>query len=158
MTDQPKDRANEIASRFGNCTFEGSTWCEKLADEIRAYGDKGAEEAHFLKTCGVIELAIRNPNVASYMVHWESRAERAEAEADKLRQEIDETLQLAGGPSTLKELAHTSFLNHQEAYKLRDALRRIEERAIKGATSEVWDYHFKEIAHIAQEALSKTNA
>lgn len=30
---------------------------------------------------GTIEVAIRNPNVASYMKHWEERAERAEAEA-----------------------------------------------------------------------------
>ncbi len=25
-------------------------------------------------TCGIIELAIRNPNVASYIEHWEGRA------------------------------------------------------------------------------------
>ena len=36
------------------------------------------EEVAFLKTCGVIELAIRNPNVQSYMAHWERRAESAE--------------------------------------------------------------------------------
>jgi hypothetical protein len=38
------------------------------------------EEVAFLKSCGIIELAIRNPNVASYMEHWEGRAEKAEQE------------------------------------------------------------------------------
>ncbi len=31
------------------------------------------------RTCGIIELAIRNVNVASYMEHWEGRALKAEA-------------------------------------------------------------------------------
>jgi hypothetical protein len=30
-------------------------------------------------TCGIIELAVRNPNVSSYMDHWEGRALKAEA-------------------------------------------------------------------------------
>lgn len=32
------------------------------------------------RTCGIVELAIRNPNVASYIEHWEGRALRAEAQ------------------------------------------------------------------------------
>lgn len=30
------------------------------------------------KTWGIIEIAVRNPNVASYMEHWENRATKAE--------------------------------------------------------------------------------
>ena len=37
------------------------------------------------RTWGTIEVAIRNPNVASYMEHWEGRATKAEAEVDRLR-------------------------------------------------------------------------
>jgi hypothetical protein len=32
------------------------------------------------KTWGIIEIAVRNPNVASYMEEWESRAIKAEAQ------------------------------------------------------------------------------
>ncbi len=44
------------------------------------------EEVAFLKTCGMIELAVRNPNVMSYMEHWENRAETAEALVEALRE------------------------------------------------------------------------
>ena len=36
-------------------------------------------ELDLLKTCGIVEIAVRNPNVADYMRHWEARAEAAEA-------------------------------------------------------------------------------
>jgi hypothetical protein len=36
------------------------------------------ENADF-RTWGIIEVAVRNPNVAEYMQHWEGRALRAEA-------------------------------------------------------------------------------
>jgi hypothetical protein len=41
--------------------------------------DKLREELRFLRTCGIIEIAARNANVAEYMRHWEMRAEKAEA-------------------------------------------------------------------------------
>ena len=37
------------------------------------------------KTWGIVEIAVRNPNVASYVEHWEKRAIKAEKENDKLR-------------------------------------------------------------------------
>lgn len=37
------------------------------------------------RTWGVIEIAVRNVNVKSYMDHWEGRATKAEAARDKLR-------------------------------------------------------------------------
>lgn len=47
------------------------------AIDISIAAQKGGEalrENEFMKTCGVIELAIRNPNVAAYIDHWEVRA------------------------------------------------------------------------------------
>jgi hypothetical protein len=46
------------------------------------------EEVAFMKTCGVIEIAVRNPSVMEYMRHWEGRAEKAEAEAARYRDEV----------------------------------------------------------------------
>ena len=34
---------------------------------------------------GIIEVSIRNPNVAEYVRHWEGRAEKAETELDRIR-------------------------------------------------------------------------
>jgi hypothetical protein len=45
---------------------------EKIIEELEA-------ENHLLKTSGIIEVAVRNPNVAEYIRHWEARAETAEA-------------------------------------------------------------------------------
>lgn len=39
-------------------------------------------ENTLLKTAGVIEVAVRNPNVSEYIEHWEGRVERAEGERD----------------------------------------------------------------------------
>ena len=46
---------------------------------------------------GVVEVAIRNDDVAEYMAHWEHRAERAEAElaaAKELLREARSNLEL----------------------------------------------------------------
>lgn len=40
------------------------------------------------RTWGVVEIAVRNPNVASYMEHWEGRATKAEAENAALREKV----------------------------------------------------------------------
>ena len=37
------------------------------------------------ETCGVIQLSIHNPNLSSYMDHWEHRAITAEEEVTKLK-------------------------------------------------------------------------
>ena len=34
---------------------------------------------------GIVEVAVRNPQVADYMDHWEGRATKAEAEVERLR-------------------------------------------------------------------------
>lgn len=46
------------------------------------------ENADF-RTWGIIEVAIRNPNVAEYMAHWEARTQKAEAENEALRTKLE---------------------------------------------------------------------
>ena len=50
-------------------------------DALRAQLDEARAELARWATWGTIEVAIRNPNVASYIEHWEKRALSAEAEA-----------------------------------------------------------------------------
>jgi len=38
-----------------------------------------------LRSGGVIEVAVRNPNVSAYMEAWEARTIKAEAEVERLR-------------------------------------------------------------------------
>jgi hypothetical protein len=41
-------------------------------------------ELNLFKEAGIVEIAIRNPNVKSYMGHWEGRALKAETENQRL--------------------------------------------------------------------------
>ena len=43
-----------------------------------------------MKTSGIIEVAVRNPNVMEYMRHWEGRAEAAEVALEKAMKIADE--------------------------------------------------------------------
>lgn len=45
-------------------------------------------EIEMLTNADIIEVAVRNPNVAEYMRHWEGRAERAEATAALLEEAL----------------------------------------------------------------------
>lgn len=74
----------------------GEEW-DDLVDPTRvalealiAQGDKMSDrieeleaENHLLKTSGIVEVAVRNPNVSEYIRHWEGRAETAEAKLAK---------------------------------------------------------------------------
>ena len=51
-------------------------------EAIRAQLDEARAELTRWATWGTIEVAIRNPNVASYIEHWEKRALSAEDERD----------------------------------------------------------------------------
>lgn len=58
-----------------------AAWMKRAAEaeaELRAQDDQW-------KTWGIIEIAVRNPNVSSYMNEWESRTAKAEAELATLR-------------------------------------------------------------------------
>lgn len=50
---------------------------QKQCDELR----------HKLTTAGIAELSVDNHNLSSYMKHWESRAEKAEAELAALKKQ-----------------------------------------------------------------------
>ena len=69
--------------------------CATAKHEIRPAEDvlwhlrEATREAEMLVRGGSIEVAVRNPNVASYMKHWEERAEKAEAEVEQLRAQRD---------------------------------------------------------------------
>ena len=71
-------RIDELQAEIGRLRLDAFTWYKRvhdLEDEIANW-----------KSWGVIEVAIRNPNVSSSMKHWEERAEKAEAalaEAEK---------------------------------------------------------------------------
>lgn len=57
-----------------------------LADAMEAVAHHIEEleaEIHMMKTSGVIEVAVRNPNVLEYIKHWEGRAETAEAKLER---------------------------------------------------------------------------
>ena len=57
---------------------------EEMADRI----EELEAELHTMKTAGVIEVAIRNPNVSEYITHWERRAEGAEAKLAKAMEHV----------------------------------------------------------------------
>ena len=58
--------------------------CQSCADLLAALRET-REELKQWTTWGIIEIAVRNPNIASYMNHWEDRAEAAERERDRLK-------------------------------------------------------------------------
>ena len=60
-----------------------------LVAALTAERDQLRAEVQRLKTCGIVEIAASNPSVLDYCKHWEARAERAEAERDQLRADID---------------------------------------------------------------------
>ena len=45
-----------------------------------------------LRTAGIVEIAARNPQVMEYMQHWETRAEKAEAERAALGRKLNAAL------------------------------------------------------------------
>jgi hypothetical protein len=69
--------------------FEDGDLCfsckDKLIDDLR-------REIEQWKTWGIIEIAVRNPNVMEYMRHWEGRALKAEAKVSILEIPKFETL------------------------------------------------------------------
>ena len=70
-----------VARDSAACVIAKDEGVVSYVDGQRIVGDEG--EAW--KTWGIIEIAVRNVNVSSYMNHWEGRALKAEAELAKLR-------------------------------------------------------------------------
>ncbi len=61
---------------------------EKHDDAIVAELEKLKKELEHFKSSGIIEIAVRNPNVASYMDHWETRALNAERELEEVKNRV----------------------------------------------------------------------
>ena len=73
-------------------------------------------ELHLMKTAGIIEVAIRNPNVSEYMAHWERRAEGAEAKLAKAVEVADKSIKWLRlyGADVHREAAALAELKGQE--------------------------------------------
>lgn len=69
---------------------DAAVWMLEAADRI----EELEAELHLMKTAGIVEVAIRNPNVSEYMAHWERRAEGAEA---KLAKAVDALERIGSG-------------------------------------------------------------
>lgn len=54
--------------------------CDRLLDHARQLERELEEARHQMATFGIVELAIRNPNVSSYIAHWEGRTLKAESQ------------------------------------------------------------------------------
>jgi phosphoglycolate phosphatase-like HAD superfamily hydrolase len=63
---------------------ERDAWEDSATQRITAL----MAEIEQWKTWGIIEIAVRNPNVASYMEHWEGRATKAEALVESVHREL----------------------------------------------------------------------
>ena len=105
---------------------------------------------HF-KNSGIIEVAIRNPNVSSYMDHWEERATNAEAELERLTRELAVTNDCLGNWRAREKALLADFNAQGEAIeRLRAALERIAR----------WNEHFEyafsqDIMEFARAALGE---
>lgn len=81
----------ESAERNTREALTSNQQCATAKHEIRPAEDvlwhlrEATREAEMLVRGGSIEVAVRNPNVASYMKHWEDRATKAEAKIERLR-------------------------------------------------------------------------
>lgn len=73
---------------YGNLTFAEKKEVADRIEELEA-------ENHLLKNSGIVEVAVRNPNVMEYMRHWEGRAEAAEAKLAKAVEFISNLKQYA---------------------------------------------------------------
>lgn len=82
-------------------TEKGKFWWRKHLRSAADLIEQLARERDFLLTCGIIELAVRNPNVNSYVQEWEARAEKAEAENARLRE--DGQIAMMAGHDMAKE-------------------------------------------------------
>lgn len=88
LQEELRDWAVLLSTEYGSLAGVG---CSDAADHIDALEAENARLRHeneMLTTGGIIEVAVRNFNVAEYMNHWEKRAEAAEAEVARLKAQI----------------------------------------------------------------------
>lgn len=66
-----------------------AAWNTRAAPEAADRIEELEAELHLMKTSGIVEVAVRNPNVMEYVRHWEGRAEAAEAKLAKVMKTCD---------------------------------------------------------------------
>ena len=81
ITMEHQKRTDEAEDELNRIKFEHANQCQT----IEAYQNEVRTLEWNIATWGIVELSVRNPNVQSYMSHWEGRATKAETENDKLR-------------------------------------------------------------------------
>jgi hypothetical protein len=110
MTTTQQERAREFWLKFaqeqpypfGNETLnrKRGDWVmlnpEEAAFTLAAYSASESERAdRQWREWGVVEVAVRNPQVADYCQHWEGRTEAAEKRADEAERQLAEALKFA---------------------------------------------------------------
>ena len=81
ITIEQQKKADDAEEELKRIKFEHANQCQT----IEAYQNEVRTLEGNIATWGMVELSVRNPNVQSYMDHWEERATKAEAENNKLR-------------------------------------------------------------------------
>lgn len=88
----PKLEQEAATIKHGPCCrdpwCEGECTCEICAPEL-AILELEIENEQW-RTWGIVEIAVRNPNVAEYMSHWEERANKAEAQLARYRAPVSD--------------------------------------------------------------------
>jgi hypothetical protein len=85
-------------------------------------------DREILHKAGIVEIAVRNPNVMEYIKHWESLAEAAEAERDALALQVQQARDDALEEAAQKVIADP-FLVIEHLSRIAAAIR-----ALRGAT------------------------
>ena len=94
---------------------------EEMADRI----EELEAELHTMKTAGVIEVAVRNPNVSEYITHWEGRAEGAEAKLAKVESMLVILVKFAEQSKATAGSGNSKRREHYRMHALSEALGQI---------------------------------
>ena len=117
-----------------------------LFDDALAALRAAQQELREWRTWGVIEIAVRNPNVSSYVDHWEGRTLKAESELTALRtrlaeieQEMRDTQKYLFSEAAVVTYKNTellpSYVQWIDVEPFIDQLASLRQAAEKGATT-----------------------
>lgn len=98
------DHSHNLAHQLTDALQRISKLETELASFYTAWEDKTTlilnlqQQLHQFKTAGIAQLAIHNPNLKSYMSHWERRAIKAEENCKIMREALDKLSKLGNEP------------------------------------------------------------
>lgn len=81
--------AQKIPGRQSNAGYTTTAKNSELAAVAPVSGNGTEPPELDWKKCGIVELAVRNPNVASYIEHWEGRTQAAEAALETAKKDAE---------------------------------------------------------------------